>query len=120
MPDVPPIRNLPTRGDGGPGEGAQAWSSPAIETCPAAIAPGRRPRGGRGLYTERTVTGRMGREPEARFKLIMAEAYTAGGHRRLKRSARADGREATSGPSGPVSRRFELESHILLIHVQKR
>jgi DNA gyrase subunit B/topoisomerase-4 subunit B len=28
-------------------------------------------------YTERTVTDLMGKEPEARFKFIMAEAYTA-------------------------------------------
>jgi len=28
-------------------------------------------------YTERTVTGLMGKEPEARFKFIMEEAYTA-------------------------------------------
>ena len=28
-------------------------------------------------YTEHTVTGLMGKEPEARFKFIMAEAYTA-------------------------------------------
>ena len=28
-------------------------------------------------YTERTVTDLMGKEPEARFKFIMEEAYTA-------------------------------------------
>ena len=28
-------------------------------------------------YTERTVSDLMGKEPEARFKFIMEEAYTA-------------------------------------------
>ena len=28
-------------------------------------------------YTERTVTDLMGKEPEARYKFIMEEAYTA-------------------------------------------
>jgi DNA gyrase subunit B len=28
-------------------------------------------------YTERTVNDLMGKEPEARFQFIMAEAYTA-------------------------------------------
>jgi DNA gyrase subunit B len=28
-------------------------------------------------YTEHTIVGLMGKEPEERFKFIMAEAYTA-------------------------------------------